>query len=205
MPADESKRRGTAAMTPKRYAAAAIALHWIIAALIFTNLVLGWRMGFLHGLAKFNIFQLHKSVGLTVLVFSLLRLAWRLFRPPPPQPGSLTGWERTGSAVVHWSLYGLMIAMPLSGWALASASPLNIPTLVFHVLPWPDFPGVHELPAGSKHVVEAFTQRTHLIFAWGMMMLLLMHVAAALKHQFIDRDEVLARMVPGLPQSRRVF
>jgi cytochrome b561 len=186
-------------MTPRRYSGVAIALHWGIAVLIGVNLVLGWRMGALRGLAKFDTFQLHKSVGLTILVFSLVRLAWRLWKPPPPEPPTLRPWERVTSAIVHASFYVIMIVMPLSGWAMASASPLHIPTLVFHVLPWPDFPGVHGLDAGAKHGVRSLTGATHLALAWSLVALLVLHVGAALKHQFVDDDAVLARMVPGLP------
>jgi cytochrome b561 len=186
-------------MKARRYTAVAIALHWGIAVLIGVNLLLGWRMGGLKGLAKFDTFQLHKSVGLTILVLSLARLAWRLWRPPPPEPATLRPWERAASATVHWSFYAIMIGMPLTGWAAATASPLNIPTLVFHVLPWPGFPGVHGLGAPARRSVETLTGGVHLALAWAMVALLALHIGAALKHQFIDDDAVLARMVPGLP------
>jgi len=184
-------------MAHTRYSTVAILLHWIIAALIVTNLYLGFRMGFVNGLAKFNIFQLHKSVGITILVFSLARLAWRLMNPPPPQPSTLKPWEKAAAHAVHWGFYVIMIGMPLSGWIVVSTSPLNIPTLLYHTIPWPHFPGVHDLAAGPKASVNHAFDLTHVVLAWGSLGLLALHLGAVVKHQFLDRDPVLGRMLPS--------
>lgn len=183
-------------MIRTRYTSVAILLHWIIAVLILFNLYLGFRMGFLKGLAQFNVFQLHKSVGITILAFSLARLAWRLLNPPPPEPASLKPWEKLAAAGVHWGFYVIMIVMPLSGWILVSTSPLNIPTVLYHVIPWPHFPVVHDLAAGPKTSVNHTSSATHLVLAWSALALLALHLGAVVKHQFLDRDPVLGRMLP---------
>lgn len=183
-------------MARTRYSTAAILFHWIIAALILTNLYFGWRMGFLKGLAQFNLFQLHKSVGITILLLSLARLAWRLVNRAPPQHDSLKPWEKAAAHAVHWGFYAFMILMPLSGWIVVSTSPLNLPTLLYHTVPWPHFPVVHDLAAGSKTAVNHASGTTHLVLAWSAIVLLALHLGAVLKHQFLDRDPVIGRMSP---------
>jgi cytochrome b561 len=181
-----------------RYSAVAILLHWGIAALILLNLFLGWRMGFLKGLSQFDMFQLHKSVGITVLVLSVARLLWRLTHPAPPLPAGMRPWEKAAAHGTHWLFYGMMIGMPLTGWAMVSVSPWNIPTLLWHHIPWPHIGFLHSLPADSKKTVEAVSGDIHEYIAFGGAALIVLHVAAALKHQFLTRDGVLGRMVPGL-------
>ncbi|MGC1301408.1 MAG: cytochrome b [Caulobacteraceae bacterium] len=183
-------------MVRTRYSTIAILFHWIIAALILINLYLGFRMGLVQGLAKFNIFQLHKSIGITVLILSVLRLAWRLVNRPPPEAPGLQPWERVASLAVHWGFYVIMIGMPLTGWIVVSTSPLNIPTLLYHTVPWPHFPGVHTLAAGPKTTVNHAFDITHVVLAWGAVVLLALHVGAVVKHQFLDRHPVLGRMLP---------
>lgn len=181
-----------------RYSAVAMLLHWIIAVLIIANMVLGWRMGFLKGLAQFDMFQLHKSIGITVLLLSVVRLFWRLWNPAPPLPAGMKKWEVAAAHLTHWFFYLMMVAMPLTGWAIVSVSPWNIPTLLWHVVPWPHISFLHDLPGDAKQLVEAIGSDIHTYFAFGGTALIVMHVGAALKHQFISRDGVLGRMVPGL-------
>lgn len=181
----------------QRYTGVAIALHWLIALLILTNLYLGWRMGFEKGMAQFTTFQLHKSVGISVLAFSLVRLAWRLSHRPPPYPADQAPWEKRTAHAVHWTFYLLMIAMPLTGWIIVSASPLNIPTLLFKTIPFPHLGFVHDLPIATRKGIEANIGLTHVVLAYGFAALIALHVAAAWKHQLIDRDGELFRMLPG--------
>ncbi|MFA6605555.1 MAG: cytochrome b/b6 domain-containing protein [Sphingomonas sp.] len=133
-----------------RYSAIAILLHWAIAALILANLLLGWRMGYLKGLAQFDMFQLHKSIGITVLLLSVARLGWRMLNPPPPLLISMKTWERRAAGTTHWLFYGLMIGMPLTGWAMVSVSAYNIPTLLWKTVPWPHIGFLHTLDAAGK-------------------------------------------------------
>lgn len=181
-----------------RYSAVAILFHWTIAVLILANLLLGWRMGYLTGMEQFGMFQLHKSIGITVLVLSVARLAWRLLNPPPPSVAPMKPWEHRVASVTHWLFYVMMICMPLTGWAMVSVSPYNIPTLLWKTIPWPHLGFLHAMDMAGKAQVEAVSGNIHLYLALGGAALIALHVAAALKHHFVARDGVLGRMVPGL-------
>jgi cytochrome b561 len=148
------------------------------------------------GMAQFNLFQLHKSVGITVLVLSLLRLAWRLSHRAPPLPTTMRAWERGLAHATHVALYVIMISMPITGWIVVSTSSLNIPTLLFHTIPWPHFPLVHALSAPAKLAVNGAFDWSHVILAWGAILLIALHVAGALKHALVERDGVAWRMLP---------
>lgn len=182
---------------PDRYGLVAILLHWIIALSIITLLAMGAVMVRLTpgGSLQFNVYQLHKSLGITVLVLSLLRLAWRLFNPPPPLPANLDPWERALARVTHVGFYVLMIALPFSGWMMVSASVWNIPTVIFGAFTLPHLPVLGDLQ--NKKPVEEALKEVHEALAIGMFVLLMLHVAGALKHQFVLRDDTLARMLPG--------
>lgn len=186
-----------------RYSAVAMILHWAIAALILANLFVGWRMGFLEGLAQFDAFQLHKSIGISVLVLSLVRLGWRLGHRAPPLPAGMPAFERFAAAATHAFFYVLMIGMPLTGWALVSVSPLNIPTLLWHRVPWPHIAFLHDLPGAPRAAVESMATGSHVALAFGGAALIALHILAALKHQFLDGDGVLGRMLPFLSARPR--
>lgn len=184
------------AMAHNRYSTVAIILHWVIAGLILFNLYLALQFDGLRGLAKFNAFQLHKSVGLTVLMLSLARLAWRLTHRPPPLPAEMPRWEKFGAQAAHWVLYGLMIGIPLTGWVVVSASPTNLPTVIFKTMPWPHLGFIHDLSMPLRRSLEDQVEQVHMLLGFGMGFLIILHVAAALKHQFWNRDEVLSHMLP---------
>lgn len=185
-----------------RYAAGAILLHWVIAALIVLQVVLAGRM---EGRTPeaFAVVQIHKSIGITILLLSLARLGWRLVNPPPPEPATLAPWERRLSAAVHWAFYIVMIGMPLTGWIMVSASRIEIPTLLFGLAPWPHLPGLPELAPGAKAIWHEAGELGHEAIIKGFYVLIALHVAGALKHQFLSRDEpILARMAPGAVAGR---
>ncbi|WP_293900842.1 YceI family protein [Phenylobacterium sp.] len=185
-----------------RYSALAIALHWTIAALIVLQIVIAGRM---EGRTPeaFAVVQFHKSIGITVLLLSLARLAWRVVNPPPPEPATLAGWERTLSTVVHWAFYVVMIGMPLTGWIMVSASRIVLPTLLFGHIPWPHLPGLPELAPAAKKVWHDTARDAHHLIIKGAYVLIALHVAGALKHQLFTRNEpVLARMAPGAVGGR---
>lgn len=182
-----------------RYSAVAIALHWLIALAIIGNIGLAWTFNKLpKGTLFFDLIQLHKSVGITVLVLSVARLAWRVGNPPPPLPDSLKPWEKAASQAVHWGFYLIMIGLPLSGWAMVSASTFNLPTILFKTIPWPHIGYIHDLPMDARKVWSHNSEAVHGLFGKLTYVLILLHVGAALKHQFIDRDAVLSRMIPFL-------
>ncbi|SFI67835.1 YceI family protein [Caulobacter sp. UNC279MFTsu5.1] len=188
----------SAAGRPPRYTTVAILLHWLIAAAILFQIILGWRMGDEpKGPATYAIFQLHKSIGITILLLSLARLAWRLFHKPPPHPAGQPRWETIASQIVHVAFYVIMIGLPVTGWIMVSASKLNIPTLLYGTVPWPHLPGLPELAAGPKHVWYKAGEISHGLLVKTTYLLLALHLGAAAKHQILDRDEVLGHMAPG--------
>ena len=185
------------------YSAVAIGFHWLIAALMLTNIGLAWYFGSLTYPDNVPPIQLHKSIGITVLLLTLLRIGWRLGHRPPPLPDHMATWERWAARGTHYLFYFLMLGMPLSGWAMVSASPLIKvhPTVLYGVVPWPAFPYGH-LDTDTLHGIRKAMAFTHEKLAWLAYATITLHVAAALKHHLIDRDDVLTRMLPLLPARR---
>lgn len=193
----------------RRYAVVAIVLHWAIAIGILAMIPFGWWMSDLihepetraHGVAAF---QLHKSIGLSILALSLARLGWRLLNPPPPLPAGMTRWERIAAVATHWGFYGVMIALPLSGWVYVSTGfdgegrPLAVPTYWFGLFEVPHLP-VAAAAESVRQAAAAASMSAHSAMAWGAIVLAALHVAGALKHQFVNKDGVMSRMVPGVP------
>ena len=179
-----------------RYGAVAVTLHWLIAIGIIGMLVLGKYMADLTNddPSKFDLIQLHKSFGISILVLSVLRLAWRLVNKVPPLPAHMPTWERWAAHASHILLYFLIIALPLTGWAVASASPLGIPTIWFGQFEIPHLPGLQGF--ADQHAAEDQFKGVHELLGNVMIFLLLIHVGAALKHHLWDRDDVLVRMLP---------
>lgn len=180
-----------------RYATVAIALHWLIAAAIVFQIILGWRMEGPSSPLTYAIFQLHKSVGITILLLSLIRLGWRLTHTAPTLPDAMPGWERFAAKATHWGFYVIMIGLPLTGWAIVSTSRVQIPTLLYGLVPWPHLP-LHDLAAPARKAWHDAAENGHGLLVLLTLAMLALHVGAALKHHFINRDEVLGHMVPGV-------
>jgi cytochrome b561/polyisoprenoid-binding protein YceI len=186
-----------------RYSALAIVLHWTIALAIVLQIILAGRMEGPHTPTQFAVTQLHKSVGITILLLTLARIAWRLMHRPPPLPPAMAGWEVLLSKIVHAGFYVVMLGMPLTGWLMVSASRIQIPTLLYGAVPWPMVPGVADLAPAAKKTWHAFALNSHHLGAKLIYVLLALHVAGALKHQLFSRDEpVLGRMAPGAVAGR---
>jgi cytochrome b561 len=169
------------------------ALHWLVAALVVGMLLLGFAMVWLVADlgAKFRLHQLHKSCGVLVFALVLLRLGWRgLNRTVPSLPDGLRPWERSAARLTHRGFYALLLLLPVTGWITASASPLGIPTVVFG---WFELPN----PVGPDGALEGVVSWVHAALALALVVLLALHVGAALKHHFVLRDDVLRRMLPG--------
>ena len=183
-----------------RYNAVAMSLHWAIAALLIANIALALYFNTLPRAAQIAPIQLHKSFGITILILSLARLAWRIVSPPPPLPAAVVGWERWAAAAVYALFYVVMIGMPLTGWAFTSASRLIqvYPITLFGLVPWPAIGPLTTLPPAQMHAAHVAFLTTHQLLAKLAYALIVLHVAAALRHQFIRRDEVAARMIPFL-------
>lgn len=191
-----------------RYTTVAITLHWLIAGLVVTIATLGLVMVNvkLAPIWQFRLYQWHKSIGITILLLAVVRLAWRLGHPAPPLPAEMPRIERQAASTAHWALYGLMLGLPLVGWALVSASPYNIPTVLYGVIPWPHLPVLPSLP--NKAAVEGVLKLVHAYGAFILIGLVVLHAAAALRHHLVLRDDILSRMIPrlsqpGTPQPKR--
>ncbi|MDB5686969.1 MAG: YceI family protein [Rhizorhabdus sp.] len=181
----------SAAPARTRYSTVAIILHWLIAGLLIFEVGLGLRMEAAHGAAKFAVFQLHKSIGITILLLVALRLVWRFYRTPPAIAAK--GWERALAHAVHILFYVLLFALPISGWIIVSTSRIVVPTLLYGVIPWPHVPGL----ASAKEAWHAAAEFLHVNLVKLIYALFALHVAGALKHHFLDRDGDIARMAPG--------
>jgi cytochrome b561/polyisoprenoid-binding protein YceI len=187
-----------------RYSAVAIVLHWTIAALIVLQVVLAGRMEGPPTPQSYAVTQLHKSVGITVLILTLARIAWRLLRQPPPMPATLAPWERRLARWTHAGFYLVMLGMPLTGWIMVSTSRIAVPTLLFGEVPWPMIPGLHGLDPAARKLWHDLAQGGHGAIIKLAYLLIGLHVAGALKHQlFADDEPVLARMAPGAVAGRR--
>ena len=140
--------------------------------------------------------SLHRSLGMTILLLSLLRLGWRLTHKPPPLPPAMPGWEKLAARVSHAGFYVLLLVIPLVGWLIVSSSPFadSVQTYLFGVVHWPHLPffdGVADRKALSHNFAEV-----HEYLGFAMIGLIGLHVLAALKHHFVDDDSVLGHMIP---------
>jgi cytochrome b561 len=180
-----------------RYSRPAIILHWLIAAGIVANILLIWSTNLVSDEAERPLIDTHKSIGITVLGLAILRLLWRIGHKPPPLP-PYTVWERQLSRAVHWSLYALMFIMPLSGWAHDSAwkAAAQHPLKLFFVIPWFRWGAIQNLDPATKESLHSLFGAIHTSFSYVLYALFVVHVAGALKHQFIDRQPSLERMLP---------
>jgi cytochrome b561 len=173
-------------MDTLRYPPTAIALHWLMALLIFAAFPLGIYM---HELplspAKLQLYSYHKWLGITVLALIVLRLGWRLRHVPLPLPEHMPSWQRRASAATHHLLYLLMFVVPMSGWLMSSAK--GFKTVWLGVLPLPDL-------IEKNKELGARLAEWHEALNIALLLLVALHLAAVVKHQFIDRDPLLLRM-----------
>ena len=180
----------------QRYTGIAIALHWLIAVAILGTFLLGQYMTNLQlSPAKLKLYSYHKWIGVTIFLLVLVRIAWRLAHRPPLPPASMPAWQHSAASIAHFFLYALTLAIPVSGWLMSSASGFQV--VYLGVIPIPD------LLAKSKDAAQELKQ-LHEALNWLMVLVVAMHVAAALKHHLMDRDDVLQRMLPFLKQRSAV-
>ncbi|WP_425257258.1 cytochrome b [Rubrivivax sp. RP6-9] len=171
-----------------RYTPTAIALHWLLALMILGALAVGLTMTSLpFSPTRLKLYNWHKWAGVCILLLSAARLLWRLtHRPPADAP--MPAWQRRAAHAAHGALYLLFFAVPLAGWAYSSAA--GFPVVLFGVLPLPDF------VAPDRALAETL-KGLHKWLAYGLAGVVVLHVAGALKHQFVDRDGLLLRMLPA--------
>ena len=170
----------------RRYSLIAIFLHWTIAALIAFQISVGWALEEL-GARGFSLYQLHKSMGISILVLTLVRLGVRFWKPRPAPVEC--GWQGALASAVHGGLYLFMLGAPLTGWALVSTARVKVPTLLFGIIPLPHLP----LPADAHQWAEG----GHGLLAWFGIALFLLHVAGAVRHHIMLRDGLMWRMMPA--------
>ena len=174
---------------PTRYTPTAIALHWIVAALIIFNLCFGlYTVGLPLSPQKLKFFSWHKWVGVTVFLLVTFRLLWRLGHPAPALPAAMKPWEVAAAHASHALLYVLFFAAPLTGWLFSSAA--GFQTVYLGVVPIPD------LLSKNKEVADVI-KVMHRWINYTMAAVIVVHAAAALKHHFIDHDDVLRRILPA--------
>src|SRR5271155_1910702 len=171
-----------------RYSALAQIFHWVIAGLIIVQFTLARLAEPLPlGVHKLALLARHKSVGMTILMLAVLRLLWRIWHPAPPLPPGMTRWERIGARATHAAFYVLLFAMPLTGWTMSSAK--NYSVSWFGLFTWPN------LISPDEHAFDLL-RTTHVIMSDVLLAIAILHIVAALKHHFWNKDDVLVRMVP---------
>ena len=181
-----------------RYTRTAMILHWLVALLIIVNVVLGLSADSLPDDWVRPVIDTHKSIGITVLGLALLRVLWRVSHRPPSLPRKFPSWERTAAHVAHFLLYFLMIALPLSGWMHDSAwkAAASHPMHLFGVVPFPRIGFIMNLDPATKEQLHSQFGALHTACSYALYGVLALHIAGALKHQWIDRHSVLRRMMP---------
>jgi cytochrome b561 len=173
----------------RRWGAVAQALHWLMAAMVIVMLGLGWYMNDLpRGPHQLQMYRLHASLGLTVLALIVIRLGWRLANRRPAYPAHMRPWERKAAKTTHFLLYALLLIQPAIGYLQVNAA--NFPLVVWGVLPLPSLLAPNEPLAETLFGFHGFI--ANILGA-----LVLLHIAAALRHHFWLKDDVLRRMLPG--------
>ena len=173
------------------YGTPAKTLHWLVVALLLIQFPIGWFMPDVHGGPPGTAMMLHISFGLTILAVIVLRLVWRLTHPVAPE-GSLPAWQRVSSEAVHWLLYAAVLAATLTGWLFTSFRGWSVS--YFDLFPLP------MLAAKNAAAIKQI-DGWHQIAEWTLLVLIGIHVAAALLHLFVYRDGIMQRMLPGSPRS----
>lgn len=177
-----------------RYSNVAMLLHWVIAIAVIVNWRLGEAFEHAEGADKLYWISQHKALGITILVLSLARLAWRFYKKPPPPSPSHAGWEKLLAKTVHIVFYVLLIGLPIGGWLASSYSGYPIP--IFGLFEWPLLPVTKNEATG-----EQFAE-WHATGGEIMLILIGLHILGMLKHMFIDKDGNLWRMLPiGKPKA----
>jgi cytochrome b561 len=182
----------------ERYTWTAIALHWAIALLIAVNVALALSADALPDDWVRPVIDTHKSIGITVLGLGLLRLLWRFTHRPPPLPDRYPRWERVGAHLAHGLLYALILALPLSGWLHDSAwkDAATHPMTLFGVVPWPRVGWVMDLDPAFRETLHDRFGDLHTWFGYVLYAAFALHVLGALKHQWLDHEPELQRMLP---------
>ena len=177
-------------LTSAAYSRGAVILHWLIAVLIVANFLIAELSEDMAKEDRMAMMGNHKAIGITILGLTVLRIVWRFLRPAPPLVETLKAWEAALAKVTHALLYFLMLAIPLSGWGMVSGK--GNPVSLFGLF------NVPALPVGPDKATNDVFHELHEVFATLMLVLFVIHVAAAIKHMVIDKDGTMARMAPWM-------
>ena len=176
--------------SPSSYTRTAILLHWLVALCIFAAFPLGLYMSeLLLSPRKLQLYSYHKWLGISVLLLAIARLFWRRLHRPPPLAATMPRWQRLAAQGTHHLLYLLMLVVPISGWLMSSA--LGVSVVWFGVLPLPDL-------IGRNKELGEILKTVHELLNYAMLILVVLHIIAALEHHFRSRDDTLQRMLPFL-------
>ncbi|OGS90199.1 MAG: cytochrome b [Gallionellales bacterium GWA2_60_18] len=179
--------------SPNRYTSTAIALHWLAALLIFSAFPLGL---YVHEMAlsplKLKLLSYHKWLGVTIFLLTVARIAWRATHTPPPLAATIPLWQQQVAHVLHLLLYILLLLIPLSGWLMSSAK--GFPVVYLGLVQLPDL-------VDKDKLLGDLLAEVHKLLNFGLLALVGMHIGAALKHHFIERDDTLRRMLPILGRN----
>ncbi|PXA94764.1 cytochrome B [Caulobacter sp. D5] len=186
-----------------RYSPVAIVFHWTMAGLVAFQLGWGWWMGRAAPGAQMQAaYALHYLIGVLMLVLVLGRVGGRLFAPAVINDADKPGWESTAAHTTHYVFYTCLFGLPLTGWAMVSATSRETELTLLNLAPWPLLP-FGELPHATLWAIEALAEWLHWGLALCLVAMIPIHVGAALKHHLIDRDDVLHGMLPILPRRPR--
>lgn len=182
--------QGNMMSTSVRYTSTAIFLHWLMALGLIGTLSLGLYMQELpFSPSKLQFYSWHKWAGITLLLLAIVRLAWRLSHPAPALPAEMGAPSKLGAHAIHWLLYLLMLAIPISGWLMSSAQGFSV--MWFGIVPLPDL-------VASNPDLGSLLTKVHITLNYLLMASIVAHVGAALFHHFIKKDTVLKRMLPRI-------
>ena len=184
-----------------RYSPVGIAFHWVMAFLVLFQLGWGWYTSFLPaGGDKLIGYQVHSTVGLPILILAILRFAWRIVIPGPVNDADRQGWQTQIAYATEYIFYFCFFGLPLSGWAMWSSVAAPGPLYLAGFIPWPQLP-LQDLPLTSRWAVMDVAEDVHHVLVWTLMILVPLHVVAALKHHFWNRHDVLRGMLPEIPDE----
>jgi cytochrome b561 len=171
-----------------RYTYTAMTFHWLMALMIFAGLAMGLYMVDLRiSPDKLKLYAWHKWIGVTIFILAAFRLWWRLIYTPPVEP-DMPAWQRIAAKAAHWIFYALFFAIPISGWLFSSAK--GFQTVYLGLIPLPDL-------IQKNDEWAPIIKQIHLVTSYSLGGLVVVHIAAAIKHQFIDKDGLISRMMPG--------
>jgi cytochrome b561 len=181
----------------ERYSRVAIWLHWILAALIVVNFLLGFFHEDFARPVRSAMMGWHKSLGLTVIALTLVRIGWRLTHRPPPFDPAMKPWEVAVARLVHGLFYLLLLAIPVSGWLIVSTGERVNPTSVFGLFE------IGPLPVAPGDGIHDFAEEAHELLGYAMLVLLLLHVGGAAKHHLDGHRHLIGRMAPWVRRRPR--